>query len=124
MRRQPVFSLCLLILAVFTSALPAHAQRQRRGKVQSLQATSDKAGAHPATAAVTGPATVTCLSAVSETPDVQPPPTCRISGPGFSGILVTGKTANLTGPGDVTLTCSGQGFMRCDARVDIPPPAQ
>jgi hypothetical protein len=114
----------MLILAIFTFAYQGHAQRARRGKVQSLQATSDKAGPHPATATITGPATVTCLNAVSETPNVQPPPACRISGPGFSGILVKGKTANLTGPGDVTLTCSGQGFMRCDARVDIPPPTQ
>jgi hypothetical protein len=122
--RPRIFLFCTLILAVFALAYRGYAQRAPHGKVQSLQATSDKAGAHPATATITGPATVTCLSAVSETPNVQPPPACRIAGPGFSGILVKGKTANLTGPGDVTLTCSGQGFLRCDARVDIPPPTK
>jgi hypothetical protein len=47
-----------------------------------------------------------------------------VSGPGFSGVLNKGKSANLTGAGTVTLKCRGQGFMRCDARVDIPPPSK
>jgi len=63
-----------------------------------------------------------CINGVSETPNVTV--SCFITGPGFNGVLAKGKTANLTGAGTVTMKCNGQGYMRCDARVDIPPPSQ
>jgi len=37
--------------------------------------------------------------------------------------LKKGETFKTTAAGAITLTCHGVGFMRCDARVDIPPPA-
>jgi hypothetical protein len=122
---KPLFSVALLCLlaAAFSLASQSSAQRAPRGQVHSLQATSDKGGEHPAKTEISGPATVSCLNAVSETMG-GPQPFCHVTGPGFSGILAKGKTANLTGAGTVTLKCSGQGYMRCDARVDIPPPSK
>jgi hypothetical protein len=97
----------LLALAPFAIAYASHAQRARLGKVT-----------------ITAPVTLTCLNAVSEVPNSKPAPSCHIVAPGFAGNLDIGKTANLTGVGNVTLTCNGQGpMLRCSARVDIPPPS-
>lgn len=116
------FTLSVLIIAILGLPHQSPAQRRPLGKVHALQATTDKGGVHPATADIPGPATVTCINGVSETPNVIV--NCSIAGPGFTGILQKGKTANLTAAGTVTLKCNGQGFMRCDARVDIPPPSK
>jgi hypothetical protein len=114
----------LLFTAVIGIACTTSAQRARVGKVQSLQATVDNGVAHPASAAVTGPASVTCLNAVSEAQNSKPVPSCHIVAPGFTGNLNKGETANLTGTGNATLTCNGQGpMLRCSARVDTPPAA-
>ena len=112
----------VLAFAVFTSTHQLNAQRAPRGKVRSLQATSDKAGQHPDSAEMTGPVTILCVNGVSETPNVRV--SCRISAPGFTGVLNKGQSAKTTGPGTVTLKCNGQGFMRCNARIDIPPPSK
>jgi hypothetical protein len=109
-------ALLLLALAVFGLSDEACAQRQRLGKVTSLQATTDKDGSHPASTEITEAKNITCMNAVSETPGAKP--ACRIVAPGFTGILAIGKSVNATGAGTVTLTCSGQGFMRCAARVN------
>jgi hypothetical protein len=121
---MPRFAVWVLALAVGVCALASEspAQRAPRGKVHALQATTDKAGEHPATTEIPGPATVLCINGASETPNVTV--NCYITGPGFTGILTKGKTANLTAAGTVTLKCNGQGYMRCDARVDIPPPSK
>lgn len=115
----------LLAVAVFAMTFSANAQRANRGKVQSLQATTDNTGAHPATAAVAGPATLTCLNATSEDLNSKPVPSCHVVAPGFTGNLNKGQTVNLTKAGNVTLTCNGQGpMLRCTARVDTPPPSK
>jgi hypothetical protein len=121
---RPLFSVLLLCLltVLFISPSRSSAQRARLGKVHALQATSDKAGEHPASTEISGPVTVTCLNSVSETPNKQV--SCYLTGPGFTGVLNKGKSANLTGAGTVTLKCHGQGFMRCDPRVDIPSPSK
>jgi hypothetical protein len=117
--------LSLLALAVALMIAPrTNAQRARLGKVTSLQATTDSAGAHPATAAIAGPAKITCLNAVSEAPNSRPTPSCHVVAPGFTGNLAKGEAKDLTAAGSVTLTCNGQGpMLRCAARVDIPPPS-
>jgi hypothetical protein len=115
----------LLVGAILFLACSARAQRARLGKVQSLQATSDNAGQHPASANIAGPATITCLNAVSEVPNGKPTPSCRVTAPGFNGSLNIGQKISMTEAGTVTLTCNGQGpILRCTARVDIPPPTQ
>jgi hypothetical protein len=109
-------ALFLLALAPFSLTSQAAAQRARPGKVTSLQATTDSAGSHPSSTEITEAKNITCMNAVSETPGAKP--VCRIVAPGFNGILAIGKSVNATGAGTVTLTCSGQGIMRCAARVN------
>ncbi|HXN72125.1 MAG TPA: hypothetical protein VN861_06190 [Candidatus Acidoferrales bacterium] len=111
-------------LVMFAIALGTSAQRSR-GKVQSMQATVDSGVAHPATAAITGPASVTCMNATSEAQNSKPVPSCHVVAPGFTGNLNKGQTASITGAGNATLTCNGQGpMLRCTARVDTPPVSQ
>ena len=122
--RYPISLLALLAVSILTVTYQVNAQRPRnRAKVHSLQATFDASGPHPDKADITGPVTFTCLNAVSETPNTRPAPSCHITAPGFNGTLVIGKTANATGAGTVILTCVGQGYLRCSARVDIPAPS-
>ena len=112
----------LLAVAVFATVNLAHAQRSNRGKVTSLQATLDGGVSHPATAAATGPSTLTCMNATSEAQNSKPVPSCHLVAPGFTGNLLKGQTANVTAAGTVTLTCNGQGpMLRCAARLDTPP---
>lgn len=112
----------VMVAAVaLTVTASSDAQRARLGKVQSLQATVDKGGAHPASAQITGAVKITCMNSVSELPNSQPVPGCHIVAPGFNGNLAKGQVTNATGAGSVTLTCTGQGFLRCSARIDIPP---
>jgi hypothetical protein len=113
--RYPISFLALLAVSILTLAYQVNAQRPRnRAQVHSLQATTDASGSHPDKADITGPVTFT--------PNTRPAPACRITAPGFNGTLVIGKTASATGAGTVTLSCVGQGYIRCSARVDIPAP--
>jgi hypothetical protein len=124
MKRYPVFLLALAAVSALTLAYQVEAQRPRnRAKVHSLQATADASGVHPDKFDITGPVTFTCLNAVSETPNSRPEPSCHITAPGFNKTLQKGESGNATGAGTVTLTCNGQGNLRCAARVDIPAPA-
>ena len=114
----------VLAVAVFMLTNQVDAQRPRnRAKVHSMQATSDASGAHPDKFDADGAVTITCLAAFSETPNARPEPSCRISAPGFSGIMKKGDTAKTTGAGAITLNCAGPGNLRCSARVDIPAPS-
>jgi hypothetical protein len=118
----PALFVFLLAFAVLAPTHQLSAQRAPRGKVRSLQATSDNQGEHPDSAGMTGPVSILCVNAVSETPNVRV--SCRITAPGFNGILNKGQSAKTTGPGTITLKCNGEGFMRCNARIDIPPPSK
>jgi hypothetical protein len=125
MKMRYLLSVLFLVAAgILAATSPGDAQRAPRGKVTSLQATSDQSGPHPATAEIAGPATIMCINATSETQNPPPLPNCRITAPGFSGILNKGQTIDATGAGTVTLKCNGQGYMRCNARIDIPPVAK
>jgi hypothetical protein len=123
-RRNFAAVLSVLFFTILALACATGAQRARPGKVHSLQATSDKAGQHPDSANIPGPASITCMNATSEIPNGKPTPSCRIAAPGFSGSLNVGQKTSMTEAGTVTLTCNGPGVMlRCTARVDVPPPA-
>jgi hypothetical protein len=120
--RHAIALAILLAAAVSLAPLDAHAQRRPRGKVRAMEATSDKGGVHPDTATdIPASSTITCINGVSETPNIVV--SCGITAPGFKGVLKKGETFKTTAAGTVTLTCHGAGFMRCDARVDIPPPS-
>lgn len=113
------WSSLLLVLAVLACAYPGDAQRARPGKVQALSASADKDGAHTGTATITGPASLTCVRAISDLPNA--PASCSVTAPGFSGTLEKGKRVDATNAGTVTLKCNGQGWVRCDVRIDTPP---
>lgn len=131
MNRRALAAVSILAIAVALAAaltaasVSTHAQRSRnRGMVHNMEATADKAGSHPATFTLDGPAVITCIRATSEIPNSNPAPACRITANGFNGTMAPPSNATLKA-GDITLTCVGQGsFLRCDARVDIPPPGQ
>ena len=123
MKRYSVFLHALAAVSALTLAYRVEGQRPRnRAKVHSLQATADASGVHPDKFDVTGPVSFTCLNAVSETPNSRPEPSCHITAPGFNKTLKKGESGNTTNAGTVTLTCNGQGNLRCSARVDIPAP--
>jgi hypothetical protein len=112
-----VLFLALGAVAVFALAYQTNAQRARGPKVTSLSASIEKDGPHPDKADVAGPAPITCISAISDQPN-SPTPSCHIVAPGFTGNLAAGKSANATEAGTVTLTCNGQGWVRCHARIN------
>jgi hypothetical protein len=117
------------LVALFLFAvlgIAAHAQRSRnRGQVHSMQASSDHGTMHADKFTINTPVKITCANAVSEVPNSQPVPACRLTATGFNGTLSINSSIDLKDPGDITLTCVGQGgFLRCSARVDIPAPAQ
>src|SRR6202034_526492 len=121
--RISIFAVLALAVCAFTYQVDAQRPRNR-AKIRSMQATSDASGAHPDKFDADGPVTITCLAAFSETPNARPEPSCRISSPGFNGILKKGDAAKTTGAGPITLTCAGPGNLRCTARVDIPAPSE
>jgi hypothetical protein len=107
----------LAAVAIFALAQQADAQRTRGPKVTSLSASIEKDGPHPDKAELAGPAPIMCISAISDLPK-SPTPSCHIVAPGFTGNLAAGKSANATEAGTVTLTCNGQGWVRCHARIN------
>jgi len=107
----------LLAAALFTLANHASAQRNRGPMVTAMSASIDKDGPHPFKTEIKGPAPVTCLSAISDDPH-SPTPACKVTGPGFNGILKKGEKADLTEAGTVTLNCTGRGWVRCAARIN------
>ena len=67
---------------------------------------------HPGTAAVSGPATVTCIFVAGTNA------TCFVTGPGVAQQIPKGGQVGTSGAGTVTLICNGSGALRCQARVD------
>jgi len=122
MTRRLCSGLCIILwlaLSVsFASAQSEKAPEKSAKAATVISARTDKTGQHPGTAPVGGPSTVTCTSATSDIPRPQPPPSCFIVAPGFSGNLNRGQSAGTSGAGTVTLTCNGQGnILTCSATV-------
>jgi len=69
---------------------------------------------HPGTAAVSGPAKVTCVSVGGTNA------TCYITGPGVAKQVPKGGQVGTSGAGTVTLICNGSGALTCAARMDGP----
>ena len=69
----------------------------------------------PGTAAIGGPAAITCTNAVGN-PGTQA--SCYIVAPGYAGAVDKGKTVGANGAGTVTLTCNGTGTnLSCSASI-------
>jgi len=90
-----------------------------RAGSRSISASTDANGnQHPGTAAVKGPATVTCSSATeSAHKPGDPPPACYVTGPGVGARVEKGHQVGTTGAGTVTLICNGNGRLTCSAQV-------
>jgi len=120
MQLRSCASACVVIMLVEGVALASQSKSEPKSTkaTRSISATFDKTGQHPGTAPVKGPATVTCTNATSNVPRPQPPPSCFIVAPGYSGQLDKGKSAGTSGAGTVVLNCNGQGdFLTCSASV-------
>jgi len=117
MTRCSITFFLLVVIALFTLADYAGAQRNRGPKVTSIDASIDKDGPHPGKAEIQAPAPITCVSTIAYDANT-PTPACKVDGPGFKGILKKGEKADLTEAGTVTLNCTGRGYVRCAARIN------
>lgn len=112
-----IFLWCVICL-VFAQDHSDSKAKAPRTSGQTISARTDKTGQHPGTAAIKGPATIKCTSATSNIPRPQPPPSCYVTAPGYSGQLNKGQSAGASGAGTVTLICNGQGdILTCSASV-------
>jgi hypothetical protein len=103
------------LLSVFgVSALP---QDNNRTATQTISASRDQTGQHPATASVAGLVGVKCLTAKSDVPNPQPEPGCHVDAPDVSADVKVGSKINFGRTGTMTLTCTGPGNLRCTAEV-------
>jgi hypothetical protein len=117
MKTRLAISIALLAAVFFALTFPGSAQRQRGPMVTSLSASIEKDGPHPDNAEIKGPAPIMCISTITDDPK-SPKPACKITAPGFSGILREGEKANATDAGTVTLSCTRTGWVRCRARIN------
>jgi hypothetical protein len=87
-----------------------------KASAQVVNASADQNGnQHPGTEAIRGPSSIKCLSAVGQGTTYKP--SCNVTAPGYSGIVDIGKTVGASGAGTVTLTCNGQGALRCSISI-------
>jgi hypothetical protein len=91
---------------------------QTKGE-QTISASVVQDNVQTGTAAVKGPATVTCIGATNGGggPNSRPA-TCYITGPGYHGDVSLGQSIGTSGAGTVTLGCDGSPEpLHCTARV-------
>lgn len=88
-----------------------------RGGTRTISASSDGAGTHAGSVAVSGPVHVTCVTAVADNGSAVPP-TCVVTAPGTDGAVEIGKTVATNGAGTIVLTCKGDGTLNCTARIE------
>jgi hypothetical protein len=106
-------------LILLVSAGAQENKKNATAKSQVISARTDQTGQHPGTAAISGPAKITCTSANSNTQNPQPKPSCFVQAPGFTGNLNVSQSAGASGAGTVILNCNGQGdVLTCSARID------
>jgi hypothetical protein len=116
---KTVSTVSLLVLSLTAASFAAPP------KSQNLSSYSDKNGQHPATATAKGPGVISCVNAGDISAQQQHNPelpqyqsACAITGPGFTGLLTSGQSAPISGPGIVVLTCKGPGkFVTCEASI-------
>jgi hypothetical protein len=91
--------------------------RNTRPALRNIFASSDASGNHSGTADVTGPVTVTCVSAMDDT-GTATSPACVIDAPGTNGVVKIGDKVAVTAAGKVVLSCQGKGTLACTARIE------
>lgn len=93
------------------------AQQNKNMTAQTISSTTDRNGnQHPASAAISGPSQVTCVSASGNDPRNYPP-SCNVSAPGYNGAVNPRQTVGTSGAGTVRLTCNGQAPLACTATI-------
>lgn len=98
----------VVVVVLFSVITPTHAKR-----VRNFTASQDQNGnQQPAVADINPNGVIKCTSAVGQNPQ-QYPPACFVVGV----ILKPGQTAGTGGGGTMTLTCNGQGALRCTVQV-------
>ncbi len=107
-----VSRLPILVFLAGTMIVPS-----ARGQ-QTISASRDQTGQHPATASLPGDTHVKCLTAKSDVPNPQPEPGCHVDAPDRVSVdLKVGSSTHFSRTGTMTLTCTGQGNLRCTAEV-------
>lgn len=88
---------------------------------ETLNASSNDRGAWPGSTIATSVVAVKCLSVTGASSN-SISPRCFVSGPGYSSYVDIGQSIGTSGPGVVTLTCSGARApgrtLSCSAVVD------
>lgn len=81
-----------------------------------ISASTDSNGnQHNSSAAIGGPATLTCISGGGQNVS------CFVTAPGVAQQLYPPKgQAGTSGAGTVNLSCNGNGALRCSLRIDGP----
>jgi hypothetical protein len=91
-----------------------------QSKPQTINASVDAQGnAQTATAAINGPARITCTIATNGGGPNSRPATCYVTAPGVNRDVTVGQTVGTSGAGTVTLACDGNPYpLRCTARIE------
>jgi len=105
-----------LVVVLLLAGLPQIVQARSR----TIRATqTGSCNRHPATVAVQGPATVTCLKPTQSLQKPgNPPASCYVTGPGVAQQVPNGGDVEISGAGNVTLSCHGSGSLTCSARIE------
>jgi hypothetical protein len=103
-------SRCIVVAVAFACLVGC--SQKAATTTSSISAIFDQTGQHPATAKVTGAATVSCSDGSGSQGN---PVDCMILAPGYMGEVALHKSVSITDAGMVQLTCSAQG--RCTAVV-------
>jgi len=98
--------------ALFVACIPAIAAPQYISAGQDPNNTP-----HPRTLDEGSPVRVTCIDIYAPEPNGKAI-ACYVKGPGINRQLKLGESAETTGAGTVILTCKGDGFIYCRARID------
>lgn len=85
---------------------------------KTIYATANSNGSTTGSASMSSASKVTCTSASGGGTSSR----CFIQAPGWSGLLTAGQSIGTSGPGTVTLSCTGTypvgGSLSCSAKVD------
>jgi hypothetical protein len=107
----------ITIAAISCLAILSGCSRKVRAESRTISASSDASGSHPGDAELSGPATITCVSATDET-GAATPPACVIDAPGTHGVVKIGDKVAIAGAGKILLSCQGKGNLACTARIE------
>ena len=108
----------LISIVVLSSLLAlSGCNHKTRAASRTISASTDATGSHAGSTEITGPVSITCVSATDDTGTVTPP-ACVINAPGTSGVVKIGDKVAVTSAGNIVLTCQGKGTLACTAQIE------